>query len=158
MVFKISFKLFIHLSCENFQIKSIVSNSLFKIILLSQSLFKKDFQKFIKSLPNWIQIPATIYFPFLCHHQGISIPRMALEIRNYLSINLPLFLFGPLHLPKCYSSCVKVTHCVKRSRCTYKHMLSLQPTNHLWFNYTPFFSFSFHRVQKKFHLLYLLVL
>jgi hypothetical protein len=105
---KFCFKLFIHLSCEKIQTKSIISKELFKRIFFSQPSFKKDLQKFIKSLPNWIQIPAPIHFPSLCCHPGISVPRLALEIRIYLNINLPLFLFGLLHLPKCYSSRVKV--------------------------------------------------
>jgi hypothetical protein len=41
--------------------------------------FKKNFQKLIKSLPNWIQIPTPIHFSSLCCRQGISVPRMALR-------------------------------------------------------------------------------
>jgi hypothetical protein len=63
---------------------------------------------FIKFLPNWIQVSTVIHFHFSQFHQCISIPKMTLEIKIFLSINLPLLLFGLLHLPKCYSSCVKV--------------------------------------------------
>jgi hypothetical protein len=44
--------------------KNIVSKSLFKRIFFPQPSFKKGLQKFIKSLPNWIQSPATIHFLF----------------------------------------------------------------------------------------------
>jgi hypothetical protein len=71
--------------------------------------FRKDLKKFIKFLSNWIKIPAPIHFSSLCCRQGIYVPRMALEIIIYLIINFPLFLFIPLHLPKFYSSRVKVT-------------------------------------------------
>jgi hypothetical protein len=88
-----------------------------EFFLFSSSSFTKDFQKLIKSLPNWIQIPAPIHFCSLGCHQGISVPRMVVEIESYLVvvahlsslINLPLFLFGLLPLPKCYSWHVKVT-------------------------------------------------
>jgi hypothetical protein len=59
-----SFKLFIHLSSENFQTKSIVSKKLFKTIFFSSTFIQKGLQKFIKSLPNCIQTPAPIHFPF----------------------------------------------------------------------------------------------
>jgi hypothetical protein len=100
------------LSCEKFQIKRIVSKSLFKRIFFSQPSFKKGLQKFIKSLPNWIQIPTPIHFPSLYYHLGISVPRLALENRIYPSINLPRFFFGLLHLCKCNSrSGTPVTRC-----------------------------------------------
>jgi hypothetical protein len=85
--------------------------------------------KIIKSLPNWIQIRTTIYFPFVCCHQGISVPRMTIDIGSYLSpsisckiiirhqllVNLTLFLFSILNLlqpPKCSSrSSVPITRC-----------------------------------------------
>jgi hypothetical protein len=111
MVFKISFKWFIHLSCENFQIKSIVS----KRFLFSQPSFKKDFKKFIKFLPNWIQVLPLIHFPSLCCHSGISVPRVAIEIRSYLSINLPLFLSSV------YSIYLSVPPHVSRSHLHMKH-------------------------------------
>jgi hypothetical protein len=78
-----------------------------KYFLLS-TFIQKGLQKFIKSLPNWIQIPTSIHFPSLYCHQSIFVPRMTIEISSYHSINLPLFLFNLLHLPKCYSSRVKV--------------------------------------------------
>jgi hypothetical protein len=96
-----SFKI-IHLSCETFPNK--VSSK--KYFLLS-TFIQKGLQKFIKSLLNWIQIPAVIHYLSLCCHQGISVPRMTLENNSYPSIDIPLFLFGLL-LPKCYSSYVKV--------------------------------------------------
>jgi hypothetical protein len=77
--------------------------------------FKNDFQKFIKSLHNWIQISTPIHFSSLWYRQGISMPKMAHGIRSYLSTNLPLFLFCPitlLQLPKCHKgSNVPVTRC-----------------------------------------------
>jgi hypothetical protein len=91
----------------------------YSIFLLS-TFIQKGLYKFIKPLPNRIQIPATLHVPFLCYHQGISVPRMAIEIGSYLSfsssckiisrhqcvINITLFLFYLLHLlqpPKCNS-------------------------------------------------------
>jgi hypothetical protein len=71
MAFKISFKIFIHLSCENFQTKCIIQKN-----FLFSAFIQKDLQKFIKSLPNWIQVLAPIHFYSLCCHQGISVPRM----------------------------------------------------------------------------------
>jgi hypothetical protein len=51
------------------------------------------------------------------------------------------------HVPRSYLQ-------VKSCRCISTHKQSLQPTNHFWFNYTPFPSFfTFHGVQKKFYLL-----
>jgi hypothetical protein len=51
LVFKVVLKLFIHLSCENLQTKSITSKELFKRSLFSQPSLKKDLQKFIKIPP-----------------------------------------------------------------------------------------------------------
>jgi hypothetical protein len=89
--------------------KSIVSKKFTQKDFLLSTFIQKGLWKIIKSLLNWIQMPSSLHFPSLCCHQGISISRMTLEIKSYLSINLPLLLFGLLHLPKCYSSCVKVT-------------------------------------------------
>jgi hypothetical protein len=52
MVFKISFKLIIHSSCENLQTKSIISKELFKKNFLLSTFIQKDLQKFIKPLAN----------------------------------------------------------------------------------------------------------
>jgi hypothetical protein len=103
-----SFKWFIHLNCEKFQQKVLSPKAYSKEFFFSSSFIKK-FQKFTKSLLNWIQISTPSHFPCLYCRQGISVPRMALHTRSYRSINLPVFLFGLLHLPKCSSSRVKVT-------------------------------------------------
>jgi hypothetical protein len=95
------------MSCESIQTKSIVSKKFIQKDFLLLTFIQKGLQKFIKSFPNWIQIPTSIHLPTLCCHQGISVPRMTPAINSYPSINLPLFLFGLLHLPKC-SSRVKV--------------------------------------------------
>jgi hypothetical protein len=122
-----------------------------KNFLLS-TFIQKGLQKFIKSFPNWIQIPADIYFIFLCCHQGISVPRMTIEIRSYLSVNLTLLLICLLNLlqpPKWNSrSSMHVTRChahlqpsttphmstshlhVKHSNCTHAHKQSLYLSNH----------------------------
>jgi hypothetical protein len=60
-----------------------------KNFLLS-TFIQKDLQKFIKTLPNWIQVPAPIHFSSLSCHQGISIPGMTLQIKSHPSINLSL--------------------------------------------------------------------
>jgi hypothetical protein len=78
-MFKISFKWFNHLSCEIFQTKSIVSKSLFKRIS-SLSLHSKGFTKVYKIPPSLDPKPSNHSFPFLYCHQGISIPRMDIEI------------------------------------------------------------------------------
>jgi hypothetical protein len=69
---------------KTFKQKVLSLKSLFKRIFLLSSFIQKGLQKFIKSLPNWIQIPAVIYFPSHCCHQGISVPRMTTEQRSYL--------------------------------------------------------------------------
>jgi hypothetical protein len=108
---------------------------IFKQKVLSPTVYLKDFflnihsskgfTKVYKSIPNWIQIPASLHVLFLCCHQGISVPRMAVEIVSYLvlvvhlSSSIPcqssLFLFDQLHLlqpPKWKSrSSVLVTIC-----------------------------------------------
>jgi hypothetical protein len=79
-----------------FQTKSIVSKNFIQKDFLLLTFIQKGSQKCKKSLPNWMQIPTSIHFPSLCCHQGISVPRMTLEISSYPSIDLPLFLFGLL--------------------------------------------------------------
>jgi hypothetical protein len=55
------------------------------ILKISQfHLSYENFQKVIKSLSNCIQIPTPIYFPFIYCHQGISVPRMTIEIGSHL--------------------------------------------------------------------------
>jgi hypothetical protein len=44
MEFKFPFKIFIRLSCEDFQTKSIVSKKLFKKIFFSQPSFKRVYK------------------------------------------------------------------------------------------------------------------
>jgi hypothetical protein len=93
---------------KKFKQKVLSLKSIQKNFLLS-TFNQKDLQEYIKSLSNSIQISTPIHSPSLCCHQGMSVPRKAFEIKRYLSIILPLFPFGPLHLPKCYSSRVNVT-------------------------------------------------
>jgi hypothetical protein len=65
---------------------------LFKRFFFPQPSFKKSLQKFIKSLPNWVQIWTSIQFPSLYCHQGISVPKMTLEISSCPRIDLSLSL------------------------------------------------------------------
>jgi hypothetical protein len=108
MVFKIFFWIIYSFELWKFSNQRIVSKKFTQKDFLLSTFIEKGLQKFIISLPNWIQILTSIHFPSLCYYQGISIPRVILEISSYPSIDLPLFLFGLLRLPKCYSSLVKV--------------------------------------------------
>jgi hypothetical protein len=85
MMFKFSFKLFIHLSCEILQTKVLSLKKLFKKIFLLSTFIKR----YYKSLQNPFLMgsksrQSPIHFPSLCCHQGISVPRKALEIKSYL--------------------------------------------------------------------------
>jgi hypothetical protein len=89
-----------------------------KEIFFSQSSFKKDLQKFIKPILNWIQIPTPIHFASLCCHLGIFVPRTVPEIRILVSISLSFSLVysiyqsAPPHVQRSHLH-------VKHSRCTY---------------------------------------
>jgi hypothetical protein len=85
---KISCKWFIHLSCDIFFKKYCLQKFIQKKFLLS-GFIQKGLQKFIKSPLDWIQTTTPIHFPDLYCHPSIFVPRLALEIRSYLSINLP---------------------------------------------------------------------
>jgi hypothetical protein len=112
--------------------------------------FKFFFQKIIKSLPNWIKIPASIHFSYLSRHQGVSVPRIVVEIGSYLSMNIPLFSSVYSIYPSATPHMSRSHLHVKHSKCPNTHKSSLQSTNHFWISHTPFLSsFSSHNVQKN---------
>jgi hypothetical protein len=63
-------------SCEKNSNKSIVSKKFIQKGFLLSTFIQNNLQKFIKCLPNWIQIPAVNHFTSLYCHQGISVSRM----------------------------------------------------------------------------------
>jgi hypothetical protein len=76
---------------KNFKQK-VLSPKVYSKEFSSLSLHSKGFTKLYKIPPKLDPNPNTHSFPYLYRHQGISVSRMTLEIRSYLSINLPLFL------------------------------------------------------------------
>ena len=111
---KFSLKLFIHLSCENFQTK-VLSLKSYSKEFSSLNLHSKEFTKVLSNPTQIGPKSQQPFIPFSLLPSRYFYTKNGLEIRSYLSINFPLFLFCLITLlqpPKCYSrSGVPVSRC-----------------------------------------------
>jgi hypothetical protein len=110
--------------------KSIVSKKFIQKGFLLLSFIQEGLEKFIKSLPNWIQIPTSIHFSsvainvFLYPEWPLRSAAIIVSISLSFSLVYSIYQNATPHVSKSYLD-------VKRNRCTHTHKQSIHLSNHL---------------------------